>query len=524
MPQPRREQRSQTQAHDTYEQRRRALRVGLKKGCWSVGIALLLAFALLGRAHDKISPFWLWVLTLGGTGIALVCIGYLRWHAAKRDDESHHALQKVPSMPIRLVRDHDDVWIEGRLRCPRPVRPPGFRRRCIWFHLVVEEKRGSGKNEHWVTVRDEQHGTTIWITDATREIEVDMRTVSVDYPEVSKRNSGSTRTSLRHIRADGVLSACGLARYRDEILGPDRADERDQAFEDWRKEHEAAIEAEQEALASQDKQERLAAQGRAIRADKPGYSAKTMPPKNVWHLRSLDDAHGVPKGDRLVLTPSRKTPLVITPLPRHHWHDHAEADELALRTEADIVLGFGIPAIVWTIGVLFSVWPLAFWPGGAVGLVTMLVVLFPPRLVRLYNRFVAYRQRIRAARADLDADFELRSMLLPQLQALVLAFSKHEKRVQKHLAALRSKRDATDTVIALRESTPQLEADDNFASLADDITAVEEKIAFGRAQLQDAIAEYNTLVQRFPANLLAGMTGFQSEPQAEGLLDDPSET
>ena len=102
-------------------------------------------------------------------------------------------------------------------------------------------------------------------------------------------------------------------------------------------------------------------------------------------------------------------------------------------------------------------------------------------------------------------------LVLPMPQTVVKAFAKHEQAVQKHLAELRNSDDATDAVIALRESTPKLAAQDNFASLASDMIAVEERIAFGRAHLHDSITEYNTLVQRFPANLLAKVTGFRSK-------------
>ena len=97
------------------------------------------------------------------------------------------------------------------------------------------------------------------------------------------------------------------------------------------------------------------------------------------------------------------------------------------------------------------------------------------------------------------------------METVAKAFTKHEQAVQKHLAELRNSDDATDAVIALRESTPKLAAQDNFASLASDMIAVEERIAFGRAHLHDSITEYNTLVQRFPANLLAKVTGFRSK-------------
>ena len=512
-----REARSQTGALDTDLERRRALRVGLKKGLWTVGLACLIALPFLAAAKDSTASFWLVAIGIGLAGVALTWIGYRRWHAARRDDEGHHILQKVPSMPLRLLRDHHDAWLEGRVRCPQPLQPPGFRTHCSWFHLVVQELQHSGKKESWVTTRDETHGTSIWITDATREVEVDMREATVEYPEVLKQRQERVRMSLRHIKADGMVSACGLARYGDEMMGQDRADERDAALQQWREEHEAAIESAQEALAGEDKQARLSAQGEAIRGGKPGDSVKTRRPKDAWHLRSLDDAHKVPKGNRLVLTPHKQAPLLVTPLPRHRWHDHSEAGEVALRMQADIMLGFGVPAIVWAAGALLGAWQLAFWPGGVIGMAVMLVVVFPPRLVRLYNRFVAYRQRIRLARADLDADHELRNMLLPQLQAVVLKYSKHEEHVQTQLAGLRTK---AKTLIALGESMPDLKADENFALLATDITAVEERIAFGRAQLEDAIAEYNTLVQSFPANMLAKMTGFGSESQAEDLFDE----
>ena len=505
---------SQTRAHDTHAARRKALWGGLKKGFWTVVITSLIVLAILGRVFKNSESPWPWVIGVAVIGTALTCIGAVRWHAAHSDDEGHYTLQKVPSMPLHLLRDHDDAWIEGRVRCPQPLRPPNARQHCSWFHLVEEELRGSGKHEHWVTTREEMHGTSIWITDGTREIEVDLREAAIDYPEVKKRTHGRTRTSLRYVSASGRISACGLARYRDEVIGPERADERDAALKAWREEHEAAIERQDDDLEAEDKEERFAAIGRSIRANKPGRSTKSPPPNDVWHLRSLNSAHGVAKGNRLMLTPHGKAPLVVTPQPRHEWHDRSEADELMTRTEADIVLGLGIPAIVWATGALLTVWEIAFWPGAVIGIAVMSSIVWPSRIVRLYNRFVIYRQRIKAGRADIDADLEVRSMLLPQLQAVVLAYSKHEKKVQTRLAELRQKADTTDTVVALRESHPKLAAQENFAALADDMTALEEKLAFGRAQVHDAIAEYNTLVQRFPASLLAKLTGFRRESQA----------
>ena len=64
--------------------------------------------------------------------------------------------------------------------------------------------------------------------------------------------------------------------------------------------------------------------------------------------------------------------------------------------------------------------------------------------------------------------------------------------------------DVTEALFALVESTPELAADRYSCSLADDMTAVAERIAFGRAQIQDAIADYNTLIQRLPLRAAGG--------------------
>lgn len=492
---------------------------GVKSGLWTMFWVCFLAGAVVSKLDEAES----WVVAavfFGILGVGWTFTGWWSWRQGHDADAANHALQRVPSLPVRLVGDHDDAWVEGRVRCPQPMRPPHFRQRCSWFHYRELERQGSGERARWVEVRNEMHGTSVWVTGVGREILVDMREATVHFASTASKGSEDRRFSLSYMPADGRLSVCGLARYRDDVVDPDEADRRDRSLAEWRALHEADIERDAATLRDGSQDEQRAAQGRAIRALEASRSTKVVPPETAWHLRSINEAHGVPKHNRMVMTASQRTPLVVTPMARHRWHDRVEAGETKLRVAADIQLGLGIPALVWAAGLALGAWGLAFWPGVAVGVAVMLGVVSPSRVVRLYNQFVAYRQRVRAARGDLDADYQLRSRLLPNLQAVVRAYAEHERRVQEGLAALRADRDATEALFALKESAPELAADRNFRSLADDMTAVEERIAFGRAQIQDAIAEYNTLIQRFPANLLAMVCGFRAERQAEGLLDD----
>lgn len=507
---------SQTRAYEVRTRRRSALGDGLLKALRTVAVGIGLVLYGIYRLEGDYSQRDYLLCGLGLPAPFLVGIGIYYWHRARREDALHHRFQKAPELPLRLVRDHDDAWVEGRLRCPQPLRPPEMSQHCSWYHLVIEERRGSGKNSSWVKVKDTTRGTSIWITDATREIEVDLSKAMVDYPQVTTRSTGNRRRTLRYLRASGRVSACGLARYRADVLGKHRIEERDRAMEAWVLKHQAAQEKEEAQLERLNRKQRLAAAGRAIRARKRNgrrrgkRPALRPPPKNQWHLQSLDDMHGVAKNKRLMLTRHKHVPLLVTPLPRHHWHDRSEADELSDRTQADVLLGLGIPSLVWALGVYLEWWAYAFFPGAMIGLTVMLAIVLPSRIINLYNRFVMYRQRIHTAEADLDADLEMRRQLIPNLQAVVKASAKHEASLQQYLVKLRDPSEAADTAIALREAHPELANNQNFALLADDITALEEKIAFGRAQLYDTINEYDTLIARFPNNLLAAVTGFRA--------------
>ena len=74
------------------------------------------------------------------------------------------------------------------------------------------------------------------------------------------------------------------------------------------------------------------------------------------------------------------------------------------------------------------------------------------------------------------------------------------------------------SLFAVAEAYPQLKANDNFRDLQQQLSELEEKIAFARQFFNDTTMKYNTTIQSFPTNLLAGMFGFQALPFFE--VDD----
>ena len=74
------------------------------------------------------------------------------------------------------------------------------------------------------------------------------------------------------------------------------------------------------------------------------------------------------------------------------------------------------------------------------------------------------------------------------------------------------------SLFAVAEAYPQLKANDNFRDLQQQLSELEEKIAFARQFFNDTTMKYNTTIQSFPTNLLAGMFGFEALPFFE--VDD----
>lgn len=156
----------------------------------------------------------------------------------------------------------------------------------------------------------------------------------------------------------------------------------------------------------------------------------------------------------------------------------------------------------------------------------VVVLLF----VTIYNRMVALRQRRSNAFADIDVQLEQRFNTLPNMVEVVKAYAGHEKGVfeavtaarasvkqasrmgEDRFAAEQSISSAIMGLYAVAEAYPALKADQNFLRLQDELTDLENKISAARRFFNAATSEYNTSLQQFPANLIAGTFGFHAEP------------
>jgi len=147
-------------------------------------------------------------------------------------------------------------------------------------------------------------------------------------------------------------------------------------------------------------------------------------------------------------------------------------------------------------------------------------------LIAMYNRLVALRQTGNQAWSDIDVQLKQRYDLIPNLVETVKGYAKHEKdtleavvnarnaamsagTVADQAAAENMLTGALKSLFALSEAYPDLKANTNFLQLQAEISDIENKIAAARRFYNNAVAEYNTAQEQFPAVLMAKQFGFE---------------
>jgi LemA protein len=155
------------------------------------------------------------------------------------------------------------------------------------------------------------------------------------------------------------------------------------------------------------------------------------------------------------------------------------------------------------------------------GIVVVIVIW----AIGIYNSLVAMRQRTNQAFADIDVQLKQRHDLIPNLVETVKGYTAHERGtleavvqarnaaiaapgVEQKVAAENVLSGALRQLFALSENYPNLKANANFQQLQSDLSDIENKLAASRRFFNNAVQEYNTGIQQFPASLFAGMFGF----------------
>ena len=71
---------------------------------------------------------------------------------------------------------------------------------------------------------------------------------------------------------------------------------------------------------------------------------------------------------------------------------------------------------------------------------------------------------------------------------------------------------ALKSIFAISENYPQLRANENFLQLQQELTAIEEKVAYARQFYNDSILSYNNAATTFPGKMFASIYNRHEKP------------
>lgn len=164
--------------------------------------------------------------------------------------------------------------------------------------------------------------------------------------------------------------------------------------------------------------------------------------------------------------------------------------------------------------------------------VALLLVLWG---VSGYNGIVEMDENVNNQWANVEAQYQRRTDLIPNLVSTVKGYAAHEKSTLEAVMQARSQATqvkidpanctpeqldayqkaqgdvttALGKLLAITENYPQLKANENFMELQSQLEGTENRITVARRDFNAAAKEYNTVIRKFPKNIIAAIGGFE---------------
>ncbi|MCL4501135.1 MAG: LemA family protein [Deltaproteobacteria bacterium] len=171
------------------------------------------------------------------------------------------------------------------------------------------------------------------------------------------------------------------------------------------------------------------------------------------------------------------------------------------------------------------------------GVIVALALVVGGWLMAGYNRVVTMDESVKTAWAQVDNQLKRRYDLIPNLVETVKGYAAHERGTFEHIADARTKyfqaqdikgkieasgqlEAALSRLLVLRETYPQLKANETFLKMMDSLEGTENRLSVERKRYNDAVRTLNTYIRTVFGRFFAGLAGvskaeYYQVPEAE---------
>ncbi|MDQ7817473.1 MAG: LemA family protein [Melioribacteraceae bacterium] len=175
---------------------------------------------------------------------------------------------------------------------------------------------------------------------------------------------------------------------------------------------------------------------------------------------------------------------------------------------------------------------------GTIAIVVLLVIMIVGWGVGVYNKLVGLNEGVNQSWSQVENQYQRRYDLIPNLVSTVKGVAEFEKETFTAVTEARAKvgqiklsadqladpqafqqfqqaqdglSSALSRLLVVSENYPQLKANENFLQLQAQLEGTENRISVERMKYNQVVQDYNTQIKRFPAALIAGITGFSEK-------------
>ncbi|HJU28761.1 MAG TPA: LemA family protein [Candidatus Binataceae bacterium] len=158
-------------------------------------------------------------------------------------------------------------------------------------------------------------------------------------------------------------------------------------------------------------------------------------------------------------------------------------------------------------------------------------------MIVAYNSLVRMRNEVDNSWRQIDVQLKRRHDLIPNLVETVKGYMQFERDTLTSVVEARNRAISAPTqgarleaenqltaglgrLLAVMENYPQLKSDQNALQLQEQLTTTENQISFSRQAYNDAVMQYNTRIETFPANMIAGGFGFAPADYFKAAAED----